>query len=593
MSHRIARLALIFCLFLATTSSVASAAAVKSTAVGTLPREIVYNAAAIKPFIDAAGTRRLDISGIGDSNQIAGPNGDYGWDHGYAKAWSDRYGWYATSLFGMHTNGPWNGGAGYFDSMGWPYGAQANGAPAALDKYKLTTAGFPPSYAYFAQGYVEDTAHWQPVMWVRKQSPIWGQTLTWNYTYGTFVGGTGGFLPTMSNAGQEIVTGKRVSTSTGGYGLVDGALRISPAGYQNLPDQLSFGFGVPRTSTTVGPFFGLWQRVTGDRPTGMSYSTTLGQGGKSLYNAAVSLKDQSDEALREYFRNLVRFQNATPMLLVNVIHGGNDGGATAMSVGPNPALSYTPAGFADNMEAVVQRYRTVWTSMGYDPKNLMFQYGPYTPVEGLAHDGTPRTRVQRLADWENAVMQLSQAHPEYNLAVVRGSRLTTPETMVGHNWYTSTTDHAHMSIDGYISIAELGVRQLTSYAKIDTLTNLSKITSLSFTFDSDVSALLSPDDLLLREIQSDRTIAATDLAVSWDFATKTATWTFQGLPIGALPVGKYEAKIAASLLAGSPASATAADSADYVFTFDAAAVPEPAAGALVMFAITALARRRR
>src|SRR5262245_42538362 len=95
-------------------------AAVTGASVGTQPRDLVYNAAAIRNFIDAAAARRVDITGIGDSNQIAGPNSTYGWDHGYAKAWTDRFGEYGTTLFGMNAEGAWNGGAGYFDSMSYP-----------------------------------------------------------------------------------------------------------------------------------------------------------------------------------------------------------------------------------------------------------------------------------------------------------------------------------------------------------------------------------------------------------------------------------------------------------------------------------------
>src|SRR5262245_52751012 len=56
-------------------------AAVTGASVGTQPRDLVYNAAAMRNFIDAAAARRVDITGIGDSNQIAGPNSTYGWDH--------------------------------------------------------------------------------------------------------------------------------------------------------------------------------------------------------------------------------------------------------------------------------------------------------------------------------------------------------------------------------------------------------------------------------------------------------------------------------------------------------------------------------
>ena len=209
--------------------------------------------------------------------------------------------------------------------------------------------------------------------------------------------------------------------------------------------------------------------------------------------------------------------------------------------------------------------------MGNDPKNLAFQFGPYHPVEGGADDGTGRSRVQRLADWESAIVGLAQQHPEYNLAVVRGSRMTTPLTMDKNGWYSNPTDHAHLSSDGYISIAELGVRQAVGYATAAEIENRSNVTSLSFTFDSDVSADLSPDDLALKAAGTDTFIEPFNFAVDWNAATKTATWTFQGLPLGELPVGDYEAILRMSQLGGVVGAPNGAGggNGDYVFKFTA------------------------
>jgi hypothetical protein len=311
-------------------------------------------------------------------------------------------------------------------------------------------------------------------------------------------------------------------------------------------------------------------------------------------HAATAIKTQSDDALREYLRNLVKLQSGPKMLLVQVKHGGNDGGFLIPSVGPNPTRSDTPAGFADNMTALISRLRGSWIAMGYDPKNLMFEYGAYHPKEGPAFDDTGRTAVERLADWESAIINLSQQHPEYNLAVVRGSRLTTPLTMAANGWYTSADDHAHLSIDGYVGVPELDVRQVVSYANPDEVQNRSNVTSLSFTFDSDVSAELSPDDLALRESGSDALIDPFNFAVDWDAATKTATWTFQGLPLGELPAGDYEATVRLAQLGGATGAGGGGASGDYVFNFTAEpiAIPEPAAlGALTLLMLATLRRR--
>ncbi len=53
------------------------------------------NAEALAPFFDQAASGRVDVVGIGDSNQLyAG----HGWDTGWAVALAERYGLYATGL---------------------------------------------------------------------------------------------------------------------------------------------------------------------------------------------------------------------------------------------------------------------------------------------------------------------------------------------------------------------------------------------------------------------------------------------------------------------------------------------------------------
>jgi hypothetical protein len=158
--------------------------------------------------------------------------------------------------------------------------------------------------------------------------------------------------------------------------------------------------------------------------------------------------------------------------------------------------------------------------------------------------------------------------------------------MAANGWYASEADHAHLTPAGYIAVSELGVRQAIAYATVDESEHRSGVTSLSFTFTDDISANLSPDDLELKLAGSGLLMDSFDLAVEWDELTKTATWTFQGLPLGELPVGDYEAKVRLSqLVAGSP---------DYVYSFTAPAlVPEPAAMGLAAGAAAAFAATQR
>ena len=92
-SHTTGFAAIIATVALALIAPHGSAPAVGSASTSTSPLNTVYRGDQIVPFLEAAAQRRVDIAGIGDSNQIA--DGDFGHDHGFQKAWSDIYGMYA------------------------------------------------------------------------------------------------------------------------------------------------------------------------------------------------------------------------------------------------------------------------------------------------------------------------------------------------------------------------------------------------------------------------------------------------------------------------------------------------------------------
>jgi MYXO-CTERM domain-containing protein len=566
----------------------ARSAVVQNHSVGTTARDLVYNAPALRKIVDAAEARRVDIIGVGDSNQ--GGGGGYGWDHGYPEAWQKRYGWYATGVFGMNADGGWDGGQGYIDSWGRPWAAQNTGAPAGLDKFRLwydalndVVNDFPSSYAYLPPSYTETTAHWLPTTVIARDSKLWGQNLNWHLTYGTFENGNGGFTPAVIGPSGLVTKGPLVPTNTGQVGLRQLELHVGSNQYKNLPSELRFSISQYGEPSIQGPFFGLWQRVEGDKRTGVSYSTMLWQGGRGLFHAATALQAQSNEALATYLRNVVQTQHGEPIAMVQVEHGGNDGAFADPSVGPNPTASNTAAGFADNMHAVVLRLREVWAGMGFKAENLVFQYGPYHPVEGYTFEGSGVSRVQRLAGYEDAVIQLAQQHPEYNLAVLRGSRLTTPITMADKGWY-DPTGSAHLTKEGYIGVAELAVAQTIAYAHPERITDKSVVTSLQFTFDEDVEAALDQELLSLKNLTTNTFLDSGKFAVEWDAATRTARWIFPGFGLGELPVGDYEGTLSKTLFGGTT---------DYTFNFTATPNPEPASVGLFAMAGLALGRRRR
>src|SRR5439155_22908670 len=129
---------------------------------------------------------------------------------------------------------------GWIDSFNYPYGASFTGAPPQLDKYKMffdaqndSVNDFPPQYAYFGPDFKEPTDHWNPLAAIRPSGPLWGQNLTWNFTYGTFATGNGGFTPDVTVNTQRVANFARINTSTGSYGLVDGSVSVPAAAYKN------------------------------------------------------------------------------------------------------------------------------------------------------------------------------------------------------------------------------------------------------------------------------------------------------------------------------------------------------------------------
>lgn len=82
---------------------------------------------------------------------------------------------------------------------------------------------------------------------------------------------------------------------------------------------------------------------------------------------------------------------------------------------------------------------------------------------------------------------------------------------------------------------------------------------LVITFDQDVSASLGADDLLLENLTTATTIATANIAVTWNGATNTATFTWITLPNHALPNGNYRATIMAAGVANGGGTPMAAD----------------------------------
>jgi parallel beta-helix repeat protein len=81
--------------------------------------------------------------------------------------------------------------------------------------------------------------------------------------------------------------------------------------------------------------------------------------------------------------------------------------------------------------------------------------------------------------------------------------------------------------------------ELLSVTVNNGLRQRSLVTSLTLQFNKNVSASLTPADLMLDNLTTSATIAAADMAISFDAGTNRAVLTFPGLPNAQLPEGNY------------------------------------------------------
>ena len=416
------------------------------------PSVTVFNREPVRQAILRAQQRRIDFVGVGDSNQIFG--GDFGWDHGYQKAWSDTFGMYATGIlpFAGNNLSSWPAvGVNYRASSLGAGGWSAATPPPQLNQYVLTADGtqnFPRAYLEDSDSISSSQTHYQLV--IENDAPFnISDRLLWHYTYGTFESGSGRFAPSARNVStttfHTTTETAPINAATGSFGLADGYLELPAAARQS-----NFGFEpfkVLSGNSLEGPFFAQYQRLEIPSVTqGVALSTFLAQGGKSLRHAATSMQEQQDSpAMTEWLRQLVRLQGDDPVMVVHIQHGGNDRNDRVDSVGLNPAPSNSGEGFVDNLKAFIDAFRSSVVTSGYSTDQVYFIV-TYHPQAGAFES-------DKLVEFEEAAIN-QVASTDNHVAIVRGSKLITPSLMQLSGWYDSLGD-AHLTQAGYEGFAQL------------------------------------------------------------------------------------------------------------------------------------------
>lgn len=412
-------------------------------------RPLVVDCRELAPFFNAAQTMRVDVVGMGDSNQGFGGSG---WDHGYQKALSDQFGMYATGLLTQNENQGQGNGLGYLYNRisSGPVG-NYNGAPAFYDAFlnvgSTSTPLLPHGYMFVPSGqqvssFALQGLSLQPGIPLNISGP-----LRFHLNYGTF-STSGFFRPTIRMDASPYSTLVQspiiVSTfSSQPDGLVDYKLDL-PAASRTYP--VGFRYTTAGEANLSGPFFGLYLRAENlDKTQGTSFSTLHYGGGYSARDYAAALQSADPKYLDEYFRQVRRLQGDEKHVLIRINSGLNDRNEGLASVRSGITPGNSAEAFGDNVQFVIDSIRAVWIRNGWDVSELYF-------AVVVSHD---------VPDSADSASQLDQyrivaarvARENERTAAVNFDLIVPAAYMQSHGFYASLVDFNHLQQSGYEYLA--------------------------------------------------------------------------------------------------------------------------------------------
>lgn len=421
-------------------------------------RFAVTNVEVARRFFDLAASRRVDIVIIGDSNTRAQVVS--GHEDGFGRAFAARFGCYATRVDPVAGQGTWaatvSGVASYQIS---PFvGAQS--APYWVSKFVMTDPSMPKAGAWLADG-VPLTVDMNGGLNVLPDHAIGiDGPLRYHLTDVGLGPSSTGYIsmsvrqPYPAPLSSQFVSAPSSWSSAGVLGEARSRSFDIPAGPRDTgllitpvdPAMNRFG---------VGPFAPIWHRVERtDKLTGIAYSTLWYGGGLSAFNVCATFSSLAnvDPAATQFMTELTRLQNAPPVLLVHIMHGGNDANFDWASLGPTgPFASNTREGHRDNVLCILERIREMWSALRRPPENLFFLLGPYHP-----RANAPEFQHEFEAAWRDV------ADGDSQVFVVAGSMLSTVDEFQSRNYFATQIDPAHLSVLGYRTWGQTGVDALLS-----------------------------------------------------------------------------------------------------------------------------------
>lgn len=410
-----------------------------------LALQTVHKLRVIRPFLEAARRRRVDIAIVGDSNTYsAGTSGNA---VGYQYAWGKRFGQYATGVHQMATGG--GEGLDYQVSFG---GLNGNPFNATVPDAYLPFA-LPVNCGVGTGVYLSGTLAYmdEDAASMLSVTGVTTEPRRFHFGYGTFASGPSKFWPCVyvSGTGYFPVVGTTKSAVTGSVGHAYGYIDVPIDTTRAQVTLLRYGpysyYSVGSQEVPVGPLYFSTSRMEWtDVTRGTSVSALCYHGGQPTRAAAGALQACTLAQLGSWLTAMVRIQNGRPTAMLNILQGQNDTADHVLSVGPHPAYGDTPSGVVDNTEAVIIRVRAAWAALGYDLADLFILLGPYHPQN--------YSRDQWGQDLDAAYE--AYADREDNVAVATRSRLSTSAYFTAKNRYAgSYPDDAHLNAQGYLDWA--------------------------------------------------------------------------------------------------------------------------------------------
>jgi len=397
-----------------------------------------------------SASRPVDFVMFGDSNQQY--NG-YGFTSGIEKYLTGLYGCYASPIIV-------GGGTGAYGGIGYQSTSRLNSDMAVnsggdVTLQKLFSAGVGQAAMAWGQLAAAASVGYTGGIVLGVGHPIdVTKALDLYLCYGEAPSYSGGsFQPRMrlqNTPYTQVFQGSSVST-TGSFArrvLYKASIAADAARSGN---GLEAGWSAPGGPAAVGPLTTYYSRIARQTITsGISCHTLYTVAGNSAWDMAYSMWATPDDSLTTFYSEVRRLQLQAGFapIVVNYINTGlNDRNeASSPSLGPLQSMAPTsPAAYVDNLRAVQNRIKQIWTKNGWDLQEL---YWLFVPSHRIADPDDAQ-----LVSYRAAIAAATAVEAQTSV-VDLGAKMTQAQG-TANGWYGAGQNFIHLTNSGYDGVAAL------------------------------------------------------------------------------------------------------------------------------------------